>query len=41
MVKIDYTDLGEVELLSAQNACAACNIGYEELSPQSFSFNSP
>lgn len=41
MVKIDYPDLGEVELLSAQNACAACNIGYEELSPQSFSFNSP
>ncbi len=41
VVKIDYPDLGEVELLSAQNACAACNIGYEELSPQSFSFNSP
>lgn len=41
VVKIDFPDLGEVELLSAQNACAACNIGYEELSPQSFSFNSP
>jgi excinuclease ABC subunit A len=41
IVKIDYPDLKESELLSAQNACAACNIGYEELSPQSFSFNSP
>ncbi len=28
-------------LLSSQNSCAACNIGFEELSPQHFSFNSP
>lgn len=41
LVKIDYPDLDRVELLSAQNACATCNIGYDELSPQSFSFNSP
>jgi len=28
-------------LLSSQNSCATCNIGFEELSPQHFSFNSP
>lgn len=27
--------------LSSQNSCTNCNIGFEELSPQSFSFNSP
>lgn len=41
VVKIDYIDNGETQVLSAQNACANCNIGFEELSPQSFSFNSP
>jgi len=41
MVKIDYPDSKEEDLLSAQNSCARCSIGYEELSPQSFSFNSP
>lgn len=41
MIKIDYPDQGEQDILSAQNSCAKCNIGYEELSPQSFSFNSP
>jgi len=41
VIKIDYPDNKEQDLLSAQNSCAHCNIGYEELSPQSFSFNSP
>jgi excinuclease ABC subunit A len=41
VVKIDFTDEGEVQLLSATNSCARCNIGFEELSPQHFSFNSP
>lgn len=41
VIKIDYPDLKEQDILSAQNSCARCNIGYEELSPQSFSFNSP
>ncbi|HOH47508.1 MAG TPA: excinuclease ABC subunit UvrA, partial [Candidatus Cloacimonadota bacterium] len=40
-VKIDLTDTGETLLLSAQNSCSKCNIGYEELAPQHFSFNSP
>jgi excinuclease ABC subunit A len=41
MVKIDFTDDNEFQLLSTTNSCARCNIGYEELSPQHFSFNSP
>jgi excinuclease ABC subunit A len=41
VIKIDYPDQKEQDILSAQNSCAQCNIGYEELSPQSFSFNSP
>jgi excinuclease ABC subunit A len=41
LVKIDYTESGEVQLVSAKNACSRCGIGYEELSPQQFSFNSP
>jgi excinuclease ABC subunit A len=41
LVKIDFTDDKETQLLSATNSCARCNIGYEELSPQHFSFNSP
>jgi excinuclease ABC subunit A len=40
-VKIDYTDEERLEVLSSQNSCSKCNIGYEELSPQHFSFNSP
>jgi len=40
-VKIEYTDEARTETLSARNSCARCNIGYEELSPQHFSFNSP
>jgi excinuclease ABC subunit A len=41
LVKIDYIDLNEVQILSSTNSCSRCNIGYEELSPQHFSFNSP
>ncbi|MFO7659579.1 MAG: excinuclease ABC subunit UvrA, partial [Candidatus Cloacimonadaceae bacterium] len=40
-VKIEYTDEDRFEILSAKNSCSKCNIGYEELSPQHFSFNSP
>jgi len=40
-VKLDYTEQKTSELLSAKNSCARCGIGYEELSPQHFSFNSP
>ncbi len=41
IVKIDLIDQNSQQLLSATNSCAKCNIGFEELSPQSFSFNSP
>jgi excinuclease ABC subunit A len=41
MIKVDYVEDGREELLSEKNACAKCGIGFEELSPQSFSFNSP
>lgn len=40
-VKIDYVDEDREEILSEFNACARCGIGFEDLSPQSFSFNSP
>ncbi|MGI6198772.1 MAG: excinuclease ABC subunit UvrA [Candidatus Cloacimonadaceae bacterium] len=41
LVKIQFPDSDEVETLSSLNACPRCNIGFEELSPQHFSFNSP
>ena len=41
LVKIQYPDEGVEEVLSALSACPRCNIGFEELSPQHFSFNSP
>ncbi|MBW6514955.1 MAG: excinuclease ABC subunit UvrA, partial [Candidatus Syntrophosphaera sp.] len=41
LVKIEFIDDKEFQLLSATNSCARCNIGFEELSPQHFSFNSP
>ena len=41
LVKIDFLEESEVQLLSSTNSCARCNIGFEELSPQHFSFNSP
>lgn len=40
-VKLDFTDENQSEILSQRNSCTSCGIGYEELSPQSFSFNSP
>jgi len=40
-VKIDYVDTNEAVLLTESNSCAKCGIGYPELSPQHFSFNSP
>ncbi|MDP8220250.1 MAG: excinuclease ABC subunit UvrA, partial [Candidatus Stygibacter frigidus] len=40
-VKIDYVDTNEEVLLTESNSCAKCGIGYPELSPQHFSFNSP
>lgn len=40
-VKIDFIDEGRTDILSSKNSCHKCNIGYEELSPQHFSFNSP
>jgi excinuclease ABC subunit A len=40
-VKIEYIDEARTELISAKNSCSRCGIGYEELSPQHFSFNSP
>ena len=41
MVKIDYIESETQELLSETNACPDCGIGFEELAPQHFSFNSP
>jgi len=41
LVRIDFVDEQRDLLLSSRNSCAKCGIGYEELSPQSFSFNSP
>ncbi|MCF7913266.1 MAG: excinuclease ABC subunit UvrA [Candidatus Cloacimonetes bacterium] len=40
-VKVDYVDINEEVLLTESNSCARCGIGYPELSPQHFSFNSP
>ena len=40
-VRILDADSGEETLFSESNACVHCGISYEELNPQSFSFNSP
>jgi excinuclease ABC subunit A len=40
-VKIDFVVQQRIEILSFKNSCPKCNIGFEELSPQNFSFNSP
>lgn len=40
-VKIDYIESEKQEILSSKTSCPNCNIGYEELTPQHFSFNSP
>ncbi|MDD3051704.1 MAG: excinuclease ABC subunit UvrA [Candidatus Cloacimonetes bacterium] len=41
VVKIEYPETGLSEILSESNTCTVCGISYPELSPQSFSFNSP
>jgi excinuclease ABC subunit A len=41
LVKVLFSDTQEELLLSSSNSCARCNIGFEDLSPQHFSFNSP
>ena len=40
-IKLDFVDDGLVETLSEENFCANCGIGFPELTPQHFSFNSP
>ena len=40
-IKIEYIDEDRMENLSEANSCPSCGIGYPELSPQHFSFNSP
>ncbi len=40
-IKIDYIDDNRTENLSEANSCPKCGIGYPELTPQHFSFNSP
>jgi excinuclease ABC subunit A len=40
-VKLHFVQEDRYETLSEANACARCNIGYPELTPQHFSFNSP
>ncbi len=40
-IKIEYVDEKRIENLSEANSCPSCGIGYPELSPQHFSFNSP
>ena len=40
-IKIEYIDEDRIENLSEANSCPSCGIGYPELSPQHFSFNSP
>lgn len=40
-LRVDYVDEDRQEILSESNSCARCGIGYPELTPQHFSFNSP
>jgi len=40
-IKVDFVDEKKTELLSESNSCTKCGIGYPELTPQHFSFNSP
>ena len=40
LIAVDFLN-GEEIMLSEQNACPHCGISFPELSPQSFSFNSP
>ncbi len=40
-IKVEYIDEDRIENLSEANSCPSCGIGYPELTPQHFSFNSP
>ena len=40
-LKVDYPESNQQEMLSEKNSCPDCGIGFDDLSPQSFSFNSP
>ena len=40
-IKIDFVDEKRSEIISEANSCTKCGIGYPELTPQHFSFNSP
>jgi len=40
-IKVEYVDEKRIENLSEANSCSSCGIGFPELSPQHFSFNSP
>ncbi|MDP8204634.1 MAG: excinuclease ABC subunit UvrA [Candidatus Tenebribacter mawsonii] len=40
-IKVEYIDEDRTENLSESNSCSTCGIGYPELTPQHFSFNSP
>ncbi len=41
VIKIDFVEEKQQEILSESNSCVKCGISYPELSPQHFSFNSP
>ena len=41
LLRIFKPDTQESEILSEKNSCPECGISFEELTPQSFSFNSP
>jgi len=40
-LKVDFVDEDRSEILSEANSCTDCGIGFPELTPQHFSFNSP
>ncbi|MBC8384748.1 MAG: excinuclease ABC subunit UvrA [Candidatus Cloacimonetes bacterium] len=40
-IKIDYVDEKRTEIISESNSCPKCGIGFPDLTPQHFSFNSP
>lgn len=41
IIKVEYIDEKRIENLSEANSCSSCGIGFPELTPQHFSFNSP
>jgi len=40
-LKVDFVDEDRNEILSEANSCTDCGIGFPDLTPQHFSFNSP